>query len=197
MSIKYRRVFSVLLYALQYYTQGRLWLASALESMRGAAGYLLYIIYLYQQPVQCCRCKFQIGFHSRQSCCMSVLRAAEAQHSRDNPAAMTAQTITVPISQPTAERGDRPSSSAVYRNAISKNGFPVFDQKTMWQMFDFASKAFASESAIGWRPMENGKAGAFKWMTYSKFAGFLTSQRLHIDGKMTDNVVASAEEVFV
>ena len=127
---------------------------------------------------------------------MSVLRAAEEQHSRDNPAAMATQTITIAISEPTPESGDKPSSSAVYRNAISKNGFPGFDQKTMWEMHAFATQKFTSQNAIGWRPKADGKAGAFKWMTYAKFAGFLStnslSQRLHI--LQDDIVFASAQE---
>ena len=131
---------------------------------------------------------------------MSVLRAAEAQHACDNPAAMAAQTITIPISEPTPESGDRPSSSAVYRNAISKNGFPVFDQKTMWEMHAFATETFANENAIGWRPIENGKAGPFTWMTYSKFAGV---SKLPTASPLTpnaarrlqdDNVFASVED---
>lgn len=62
--------------------------------------------------------------------------------------------------------GDRPSASAIYRCASSKDGFPVPETATLLELWQASAKRFAASPCLGHRPVVNGVAGAYVWDTY-------------------------------
>ncbi|KDP28288.1 hypothetical protein JCGZ_14059 [Jatropha curcas] len=61
-----------------------------------------------------------------------------------------------------------PSVGPVYRNLLSKNGFPPPDPdiSTAWDLFSISAKKNPGNKMLGWRKLVNGKVGPYVWKTY-------------------------------
>ena len=58
------------------------------------------------------------------------------------------------------------------RNAASKDGFvekPGIN--TLYDMFENSVKKHGGRKCLGWRPINNGKAGDFQWISYKQAHG--------------------------
>ena len=56
----------------------------------------------------------------------------------------------------------------------SKDGFPTLrGVKTLYESLEQTVKNHSEKPALGWRPMTDGKAGPYEWMTYGQVQGML------------------------
>ena len=56
----------------------------------------------------------------------------------------------------------------------SKDGFPTLrGVKTLYESLEQTVKNHGEKPALGWRPMTDGKAGPYEWMTYGQVQGVL------------------------
>lgn len=56
----------------------------------------------------------------------------------------------------------------------SKDGFPTLrGVKTLYESLEQTVKNHGEKPALGWRPMTDGKAGPYEWMTYGQVQGML------------------------
>lgn len=54
----------------------------------------------------------------------------------------------------------------------SKDGFPTLSGvNTLYESLEQSIKKNGDKPALGWRPMTDGKAGAYEWLTYSQVQG--------------------------
>ncbi|KAM3265527.1 long chain acyl-CoA synthetase 1 [Capsicum annuum] len=67
-------------------------------------------------------------------------------------------------------KNGQPSIGPVYRNPISKNGFPSADPdlSTAWQLFRSAVDKYPGNRMLGWRDFKDGKWGPYNWKTYKE-----------------------------
>ncbi|KAL5983427.1 hypothetical protein ACLOJK_017512 [Asimina triloba] len=65
-------------------------------------------------------------------------------------------------------RDGQPAVGPIYRNPLSKDGFPPLepDMTTSWDVFSVAAKKHAGNKMLGWREFVDGKAGPYQWKTY-------------------------------
>ncbi|MED6122217.1 Long-chain-fatty-acid--CoA ligase 2 (Long-chain acyl-CoA synthetase 2) (Fatty acid activator 2) [Stylosanthes scabra] len=64
----------------------------------------------------------------------------------------------------------KPSVGPVYRNLLSKNGFPPMDPdfSTTWDIFSVSVKKHPKNRMLGWRKVIDGKFGPYVWKTYKE-----------------------------
>ncbi|XP_010267912.1 PREDICTED: long chain acyl-CoA synthetase 1-like [Nelumbo nucifera] len=63
-----------------------------------------------------------------------------------------------------------PSVGPVYRNLLSKNGFPPMDPETStaWDIFRNSVEKYPGNKMLGRREVKNGKLGPYVWKTYKE-----------------------------
>ncbi|KAK9139149.1 hypothetical protein Scep_008830 [Stephania cephalantha] len=63
-----------------------------------------------------------------------------------------------------------PSVGPVYRNLMSKDGFPSPDPNvsTCWDLFRFSVEKHSNNKMLGWRQIVDGKVGPYLWKTYKE-----------------------------
>ncbi|XP_010270843.1 PREDICTED: long chain acyl-CoA synthetase 1-like isoform X1 [Nelumbo nucifera] len=62
-----------------------------------------------------------------------------------------------------------PSVGPVYRNLLSKNGFPPdYDMSNTWDIFRNSVEKYPGNNMLGWREFKNGKLGPYVWKTYKE-----------------------------
>nr|XP_043635458.1 long chain acyl-CoA synthetase 1-like [Erigeron canadensis] len=61
-----------------------------------------------------------------------------------------------------------PSIGPVYRNLLSKDGFPPLDTnlESTWEVFKNSVEKYPNNKMLGWREFVDGKWGPYKWKTY-------------------------------
>lgn len=75
--------------------------------------------------------------------------------------------FVVALGQGRPEQGDTQALSPVYRNIAAKDDWPTRPGiQTLYDQFEASVKTAGDRKCLGWRPIENGKAGPFKWWTY-------------------------------
>ncbi|XP_028796922.1 long chain acyl-CoA synthetase 1 [Neltuma alba] len=64
----------------------------------------------------------------------------------------------------------KPTVGPVYRNLLSKHGFPPMDPdlNTAWDIFDQSVKKHPKNRMLGWRVFTDGKIGPYAWKTYEQ-----------------------------
>ncbi|CAL0316504.1 unnamed protein product [Lupinus luteus] len=64
----------------------------------------------------------------------------------------------------------KPSVGPIYRNLLSKNGFPPMDPdfSTAWEIFSVSVKNHPHNRMLGWRKIVDGKIGPYNWKTYKE-----------------------------
>ncbi|XP_020521081.1 long chain acyl-CoA synthetase 1 isoform X2 [Amborella trichopoda] len=64
----------------------------------------------------------------------------------------------------------KPAVGPVYRNVLSKDGFPppIPDMNTSWDVFRASIEKYPSNKMLGWREFHGGKAGKYIWKTYKE-----------------------------
>ncbi|KAE9611870.1 putative long-chain-fatty-acid--CoA ligase [Lupinus albus] len=64
----------------------------------------------------------------------------------------------------------KPSVGPIYRNLLSKNGFPPIDPDftTAWDIFSVSVKNHPHNRMLGWRKIVDGKIGPYNWKTYKE-----------------------------
>ncbi|OIW13006.1 hypothetical protein TanjilG_15455 [Lupinus angustifolius] len=64
----------------------------------------------------------------------------------------------------------KPSVGPIYRNLLSKNGFPPMDPdfSTAWDIFSVSVKNHPHNRMLGWRKIVDGKVGPYNWKTYKE-----------------------------
>ncbi|XP_020521315.1 long chain acyl-CoA synthetase 1 isoform X2 [Amborella trichopoda] len=64
----------------------------------------------------------------------------------------------------------KPAVGPVYRNLLSKDGFPppIPDMNTSWDVFRSSVEKYPSNKMLGWREFHGGKAGKYIWKTYKE-----------------------------
>jgi long-chain acyl-CoA synthetase len=68
-----------------------------------------------------------------------------------------------------AKQGDEEAVGPTYRAVSSKDGFPTLrGVKTLYESLEQTVKNHGEKPALGWRPMTDGKAGPYEWMTYGQ-----------------------------
>jgi long-chain acyl-CoA synthetase len=77
--------------------------------------------------------------------------------------------VTVVTEKGRPGEGDEGDVGPIYRALGSKDGFPTLSGvKTLYESFEQSVKKNGDKPALGWRPMTDGKAGAYEWMTYNQ-----------------------------
>lgn len=72
-------------------------------------------------------------------------------------------------------QGDTPAIGPVYRNIRAKGGYVTESGiSNLWELFSRSAKQFSDRDCLGWRPQTDGKAGAFRWLTYAQVADSAT-----------------------
>lgn len=65
-----------------------------------------------------------------------------------------------------------PAKAGNCRNIASKDDWPTRRGiTTLYDQFEDSVKTASSRNCLGWRPIENGKAGPFKWFSYQEAQG--------------------------
>ena len=69
-----------------------------------------------------------------------------------------------------AEPNANPAKGPTYRSTLAKDGFASTGGITsLYDSFQKSVKGkFADNPCLGWRPLADGKAGDFKWLTYAE-----------------------------
>ncbi|XVF32926.1 hypothetical protein REPUB_Repub17cG0125100 [Reevesia pubescens] len=64
----------------------------------------------------------------------------------------------------------KPSVGPVYRNLLSKHGYPPTDpdMSTAWSLFSSSVQKYPGNRMLGWRKIVDGKVGPFIWKTYKE-----------------------------
>ena len=63
-------------------------------------------------------------------------------------------------------------SHVACRNELSKDGWPTLNGvTTLYELFESSVSKFSNNKCLGWRPIENGHAGDYKWHTYKETQG--------------------------
>ncbi|XP_077243632.1 long chain acyl-CoA synthetase 1-like [Tasmannia lanceolata] len=67
-------------------------------------------------------------------------------------------------------RNGQPSIGPIYRNLLSKDGFPPPEPglSTSWDAFSASMKKYPGNRMLGWREFIDGKAGPYLWKTYKE-----------------------------
>ncbi|RWR76414.1 long chain aycl-CoA synthetase 1 [Cinnamomum micranthum f. kanehirae] len=67
-------------------------------------------------------------------------------------------------------RDGQPSLGPVFRNPLSKGGFPPPDPRvsTSWDVFSNAVEKYPQNRMLGWREFVDGKAAYYSWRTYKE-----------------------------
>lgn len=72
------------------------------------------------------------------------------------------------VSPPRPAAGDGPTSSAVYRNKLAKDGFPSIEPTTVYELFELSAGKYGDTACLGHRPKVDGVVGDFEFLTYTK-----------------------------
>ena len=77
--------------------------------------------------------------------------------------------LLIEVSAAAPGNGDTPAVGPVYRNVLAKDGYSSVDGvKNLYDVFSRSVRQFGDSECIGWRPVEDGKAQPFEWLTYKQ-----------------------------
>ena len=80
--------------------------------------------------------------------------------------------VTVVIGTGQGPRGDRPAVSPLFRNVLARNHWPtVSGATTLYELFERSVVRYFNCKCLGWRPVLDGAAQPYKWMTYQETRG--------------------------
>lgn len=58
------------------------------------------------------------------------------------------------------------------RNKAGRNGWPALDGvATLYELFEQSVRKFPNNKCLGWRPIKNGKAQDYTYLTYREVQG--------------------------
>lgn len=78
-----------------------------------------------------------------------------------------AHIVTVDEPRPAPLDGKLPSASAIYRHKSSKDGFPLLDASTLYEVFTTSVEKYRDNDCLGVRENKaDGSSGEYKFMTY-------------------------------
>mmetsp|Transcript_22299 Transcript_22299/g.48717 ORF Transcript_22299/g.48717 Transcript_22299/m.48717 type:complete len:658 (+) Transcript_22299:118-2091(+) len=72
------------------------------------------------------------------------------------------------VEPPRPAQGDRPAAGPVYRVEFAKDGPPELPVKTLRELFEKSAEKFPNRPCLGSRPIVNGQAQPFQFMTYNE-----------------------------
>lgn len=58
--------------------------------------------------------------------------------------------------------------SGTYINKAAKDGFPKMEEANLYDMFHASVLRNPTAPCLGWRPIQNSRAGPYKWLTYKQ-----------------------------
>ncbi|KAL5791980.1 hypothetical protein ACOSP7_000574 [Xanthoceras sorbifolium] len=78
------------------------------------------------------------------------------------------EVFAVQVEEGKEGRDGIPSVGPVYRNLLSKNGFPPADTDltSSWDIFNKSVEKYPGNKMLGWRKLVDGKVGPYVWKTY-------------------------------
>ena len=79
---------------------------------------------------------------------------------------------TIAVGNGKAQQGDNNALGPIYRSQAARTAWPTIPYvTTLYELFERSARKYSNRKCIGWRPIENGTAGAYKFHTYKETQG--------------------------